>query len=438
MSVGSGTQETPGSVRGGDAAPVDAPSPDGTHPPRRTATLFILITVLLDSAALGVIFPALPKLVRTLGVGQATSTAEIIGFLAIAFAGMQFVASPIQGALSDRFGRRPIILASNFGLGIDYLIMALAPNFPWLFVGRLISGAAAGSTSAAYAYVADVSTPEERATRFGYLQAAFALGYAIGPAIGGFLVDFVDVRAPFWVAAGLSLANAGYGLFILPESLPKDRRAKLSLHQLNPFEAIASLLRAQPRLIGILTPSFLMYVISTGLFSFAAVYTTYRFKWSGLHIGLYLLVLAAGVIVAQAGLVTVVVKRVGERVTAVGGMMLQTAALVAAGWATSDAGFWWAVPLMCFGAVANPAWSAIGSRSVGPSEQGRFNGAVTSLAAIAGIVGPGLFAEVYVHSAGAEGKTFMAGAPFFVAAGLALLAALLAFWATRRHAASPT
>jgi DHA1 family tetracycline resistance protein-like MFS transporter len=412
-------------------------APDGQSPRSQTAFLFILITVVLDSAALGVIFPALPKLVRTLGVGQAASTAEIIGFLAIAFAGMQFVASPIQGALSDRFGRRPIILASNFGLGIDYLIMALAPNFPWLFVGRLISGAAAGSTSAAYAYVADVSTPEERAQRFGFLQAAFALGYAIGPAIGGFLVDFVDVRAPFWVAAGLSIANALYGLFILPESLPRDHRAKLSLHQLNPFEAIAGLLRAYPRLIGILTPSFLMYVISTGLFSFAAVYTTYRFKWTGLHIGLYLLVLAIGVIIAQAGLVTIVVRRVGERATAVGGMVLQTAALIAAGWATSGAGFWWAVPLMCLGAVANPAWSAIGSRSIGPSEQGRFNGAVTGLAAIAGVVGPGLFAEVYVHSAGAKGTTFTAGAPFFVAAGLALVAALLAFWATRRHATAP-
>jgi DHA1 family tetracycline resistance protein-like MFS transporter len=432
--VGRQTQETPGSDGGEAAAPLNAPALEAAAR-RPTAGLFILITVVLDSAALGIIFPALPKLVGTLGVGAAASTAEIIGFLAIAFAGMQFIASPIQGALSDRFGRRPIILASNFGLGIDYLIMALAPNFPWLFAGRLISGAAAGSTSAAYAYVADVSTEEERASRFGYLQAAFALGYAIGPAIGGFLVDFVDVRAPFWVAAGLSLANTLYGLFILPESLPKDRRARLSLGQLNPFEAIASLLRANPRLVGILTPSFLMYVISTGLFSFAAVYTTYRFKWSGLHIGLYLLVLAAGVIVSQAALVTIVVRRVGERVTAVGGMLLQTAALVAAGWATSDAGFWWAVPLMCFGAVANPAWSAIGSRSVGPSEQGRFNGAVTGLAAIAGVVGPGLFAEVYVHSAGAKGDTFMAGSPFFVAAGLALLAALFALWATRRHAA---
>jgi DHA1 family tetracycline resistance protein-like MFS transporter len=432
--VGRRSQERPGSEPGDVAAPAHARDPGAPPPARPTATLFILITVLLDSAALGVIFPALPKLINTLHVHAAASTAEIIGFLAIAFAGMQFLASPIQGALSDRFGRRPIILASNFGLGVDYLIMALAPNFPWLFIGRLISGVAAGSTSAAYAYVADVSTPEERATRFGFLQAAFALGYAIGPAIGGFLVDFVDVRAPFWVAAGLSLANAAYGVFILPESLPKDHRSRLSLSQLNPFEAIASLLRAYPRLIGILTPSFLMYVLSTGLFSFAAVYTTYRFRWSGLHIGLYMLVLAAGVIIAQAGLVTMVVARVGERITAVGGMTLQAAALAAAGLATRGAQFWWAVPLMCLGAVANPAWSAIGSRSVGPGEQGRFNGAVTSLAAIAGVVGPGLFAEVYVHSAGAKGDSFMAGAPFFVAAALALTAALFAVWATRRPA----
>ena len=163
--MGRGTQERPSSGSGDVAGPAHAPDPRAHPPPRRTATLFILITVLLDLAALGVIFPALPKLVNTLHVHAAASTAEIIGFLAIAFAGMQFLASPIQGALSDRFGRRPIILASNFGLGIDYLIMALAPNFPWLFIGRLISGVAAGSTSAAYAYVADVSTPEERATR---------------------------------------------------------------------------------------------------------------------------------------------------------------------------------------------------------------------------------------------------------------------------------
>ena len=202
-----------------------------------------------DSAALGVIFPALPKLVKTLHVEQAASTAEIIGILAIAFAGMQFLASPMQGALSDRFGRRPIVLASNFGLGVNYLIMALAPTFGWLFIGRLISGAAAGSTSAAYAYIADISTPSERAAGYGFLQAAVGLGYAVGPAVGGFLVDYVDVRAPFWAAAFLSLANTAFGLFILPESLveverfaPSSRLANSNIH-LRPSSACLGSIR---------------------------------------------------------------------------------------------------------------------------------------------------------------------------------------------------
>jgi len=423
-------------IDGGDTTP-GTDDDQAPHPRRLSATLFILITVVLDSAALGVIFPALPKLILTLHVSAATSTAEIIGLLAIAFAGMQFLASPMQGALSDRFGRRPIVLASNFALGVNYLIMALAPNFAWLFAGRLISGAAAGSTSAAYAYIADISTPKQRAAGYGFLQAAVGLGYAIGPAIGGFLVDYVDVRAPFWAAAVLSLANTAFGLFILPESLAKERRARLTLGQLNPFAAIYGLIRSYPRLLGILTPSFLMNVIFTGLFSIAAVYTTYSYGWTGLHIGIYLLVLAGGFMAANAILVAFVVGRVGERITAVGGMLLQAAALLVAGLASTSAGYWWAVPLLCLGGVANPAWSAIASHSVGPSEQGRLNGAATSLASIAGVVGPGVFAEVYAHSAGASGKSFTAGAPFFVAAGLALAAALLALWATRRHAAAP-
>jgi DHA1 family tetracycline resistance protein-like MFS transporter len=413
--------------------PVKSPIALGPEAGRRTATLFILITVVLDSAALGVIFPALPKLVQVLHVRAATSTAEIIGLLTIAFAGMQFLASPMQGALSDRFGRRPIVLASNFVLGLNYLVMAIAPNFAWLFIGRLVSGAAAGSTSAAYAYVADISTPKQRASSFGFLQAAQGLGWAIGPAIGGFLATYFDVRAPFWVAAILSLANTVFGLLVLPESLAKDRRAKLTLSQLNPFAAVYSLMRGYPQLLGILTPSFLMNVIFTGMVSIAAVYSTYRYGWTPLHIGLYMLVLAGGFMVGTAGLPPLIIGRVGERAAAVGGMMLQTAALVAAGLASTSAGYWWAVPLMSFGAVANPAWSAIASHSVGADEQGRLNGAATSLASIAGVVGPGLFAEVYTHSAGASGKSFTAGAPFFVAAGLAIVAAAIAAWATRKH-----
>ncbi|HXQ10388.1 MAG TPA: MFS transporter [Caulobacteraceae bacterium] len=415
------------------AAEADECAEPAPHPRRLSATIFILITVVLDSAALGVIFPALPGLVKTLHVNAATSTAEIIGLLTIAFAGMQFLASPMQGALSDRFGRRPIVLASNFVLGVNYVIMALAPTFGWLFFGRLISGAAAGSTSAAYAYIADISTPRQRAASFGFLQAAQGLGWAIGPAIGGFLATYFDVRAPFWVAAGLSLANTVFGLVILPESLAKERRAKLTLRQLNPFAAVYSLIRGYPQLLGILTPSFLMNVIFTGMVSIAAVYTTYRYGWTPLHIGVYMLILAGGFMAGTAGLPALVIGRLGERVAAVGGMLLQTAALLVAGLASTSAGYWWAVPLMSLGAVANPAWSAIASHSVGANEQGRLNGAATSLASIAGVVGPGLFAEVYTHSAGASGKSFTAGSPFFVAAGLALVAALLAAWATRNH-----
>jgi len=432
---------------GAEAGPVDAEAAcveaagAAPHPRRVTATVVILLTIVLDSAALGVIFPALPGLVRTLHVKAAGSTAEIIGLLAIAFAGMQFLASPMQGALSDRFGRRPIVLASNFGLGVNYLIMALAPNFIWLFAGRLISGAAAGSTSAAYAYVADISTPKQRAASFGFLQAAQGLGFAIGPAIGGLLVDYIDVRAPFWAAAVLSLGNTVFGLIALPESLAKDRRATLTLRQLNPFAAIYGLIKGYPRLLGILTPSFLMNVIFTGLFSIAAVYTTYRYGWSGLHIGLYLLVLAGGFMAATALLPTLVVGRLGERAAAVGGMMLQALALLVAGLATSGAGYLWAVPLLCFGAVANPAWSAIASHSVGANEQGRLNGAATSLSSLAGVLGPGLFAEVFAHSVSSGCKSFAAsacntitaGSPFFVAAGMAAFAAVIAYFATLGH-----
>ncbi len=426
---------------GDGAAPPAGDDEPKPHPRRLSATLFILITIVLDSAALGVILPALPGLVRTLHVKAATSTAEIIALLTVAFAGMQFLASPMQGALSDRFGRRPIVLASNFGLGVNYLIMAMSGNFGLLFVGRLVSGAAAGSLSAAYAYVADIYTPKQRAASFGFLQAAQGLGWAIGPAIGGVLTDYVGVRAPFWAAAALSLANTVFGLVILPESLAKERRAPLTLSQLNPFAAVYTLIRRYPQLLGILTPSFLMNVIFTGMITIAAVYTTYRYGWTGVHIGLYMLVLAVGFMAGTAALPGLVVGRIGERLTAVGGMMLQTAALLVAGLASTSAGYWWAVPLMSLGAVANPAWSAIASHSVSAQEQGRLNGAATSLASIAGVVGPGLFAEVYAHGAstqcqsvGAQAcNTITAGAPFFVAAGLALAAALLAAWATRNH-----
>src|SRR5215467_12489913 len=204
---------------------------------RPAAFAFVFITVMLDMLAIGVIIPVLPKLVVEFSGGDAEAAARVYGLFGTVWALMQFVFSPVQGALSDRFGRRPVILISNFGLGLDYIVMALAPSLNWLFLGRVISGITAASISTSYAYVADVTPPGERAARFGLLGAAFGVGFVLGPALGG-LAGAVDPRLPFWIAAGLSLANALYGFFILPESLPPERRAPFAWRRANPVGAL--------------------------------------------------------------------------------------------------------------------------------------------------------------------------------------------------------
>jgi len=221
--------------------------------PRRAALAFIFITVVLDMLALGMIVPVLPKLVEDFLHGNTARAAEIFGLFATVWAAMQFLCSPVLGALSDRFGRRPVILLSNFGLGLDYIVMALAPTVWWLFVGRVISGITAASFSTASAYIADVAPPEKRAGGYGMLSAAFGLGFVLGPALGGVLGN-IDPRLPFWVAAGLSLLNAMYGLFVLPESLGRDRREAFSWRRANPMGSI-KLLRSHAEMLGLSTVS---------------------------------------------------------------------------------------------------------------------------------------------------------------------------------------
>ena len=217
--------------------------------PRKAAFAFIIITVVLDMLALGIIIPVLPKLVETMMGGNTSSAATIYGWFGFTWAMMQFFCSPVIGALSDRFGRRPIVLLSNLGLGVDYIVMALAGGIPWLLIGRAISGMFAASISTAYAYIADVTPPEQRAGRFGMLGAAFGLGFTFGPAVGGLLGDF-DQRLPFWVAAGLSLTNAAYGYFVLPESLPPEKRDSFRWARANPFASL-KLLRSHAELFGL-------------------------------------------------------------------------------------------------------------------------------------------------------------------------------------------
>jgi len=400
---------------------------------RGAATSFIFITVVLDMLAASLIFPVLPRLIQTLDHGAMSYTTEVVGVFATVFAVMQFAISPIQGALSDRFGRRPIVLASNFGLATDYLVMALAPNLPWLFVGRLIAGVASGSVSAAYAYLADVTEPDKRAASFGLIGAAAGIGSIVGPVIGGQLSTF-DLRAPFWVAGALSLANAMYGLFVLPESLPKECRAKLDWRQLNPAGALWWLLRTYPALVPMVVAALLLSLASQGANVVAPLYTIARYNWTPTAIGLLLTGFGVATFAAQAGLVGLVAKWPGERATTIIGLVLSIIGLVLFGWAESGTQFWFGVPFLALGALSGPMLAAYFSRAVSPTEQGRLQGAWTSINSLMGVFAPGLFAAVFANVVHDTGPRSWIGAPFLVAAGMIAAAAVLVTWATRHPA----
>ena len=403
-------------------------------PPRRTAAgVFIYITILLDFMAMGVTLPVLPKLIQTLGGGGADGVARTFGLFATVFAVMQFLAQPIQGALSDRFGRRPIILASNFGLGADYLVMALAPTLPWLFVGRMISGAAAGSFTAATAYMADISDADDRAGGFGQIMGAASLGIILGPTIGG-LVSVIDPRAPFWLAAALSLGNGLYGLFVLPESLKPGDRAPVVLSQLNPVGGLAYLVRRYPVLLGMVTVVFLYGLTWQGVNPLFTICSTYRYAWKPFDIGLFLAALGALNFAVTTWAVQPITRRLGERTTTLVGMTLQSVALMLFGLAGQGWLFWCALPFLCLGSISGPSWQALVSNTVGPSEQGRLAGAFGGMFSIAGMAAPIAFTSLFALEVGRRGAAGVwLGAPFFAATLLSVAALVLAAWATRNH-----
>ncbi len=253
---------------------------------RRAAFVFIFITVALDMLAFGIVMPVLPTLVLQMEGGAFERAARITGYFAFGWAAMQFMSAPVVGTLSDRFGRRPVVLLSNLGLGLDYVVMALAPTVVWLFIGRLISGITSSSYPTAGAYIADVTPPEERAGRFGMLSAAFGLGFIVGPAVGGVLGN-IDLRLPFWVAAALSLLNFAYGFFILPESLPPDRRVAAGWAKANPLGALA-LLRSERSILVLAGAAFLYFLGHESLPNVFVLYTEYRYGWTSHDVGVSL------------------------------------------------------------------------------------------------------------------------------------------------------
>lgn len=404
--------------------PLDSSIAPPTAPRgRRAAAAFIFLTVTLDMLALGMIAPVLPRLIESFMNGNAANAAQMLGLFGTVFAGMQFFFSPILGSLSDRFGRRPIVLLSNFGLGFDYILMAWAPVLGWLFVGRVISGLTASSIPTAMAYMADVTPHERRAAAFGMLSAAFGLGFVLGPAVGGILGN-INPRLPFWVAACLSLLNGLYGIFVLPESLSTENRTVFSWRRANPVGSLALLRRHSMLLIsGVL---LLAYVAQQSLMNVYVIYADYRYGWTDRTVGLSLAVI--GICSALYGglLVKPIVARIGELRTITIGLIGGAIGYSMFGLSKTGLFFWLGIPLLNMMSLTWPSAQGILSRETSPSEQGQLQGAINSLRGIAGLVGPGLFTYVFSKSIGNHAIIHSPGMPFYTAAAMLLLALLLA------------
>jgi MFS transporter, DHA1 family, tetracycline resistance protein len=415
------------------ANPDDGPVPEPSGVPkaatRHAAFAFVFVTVLLDMLAIGVIIPVLPRLVLNFLGGDTVSAADMLGIFGTVWALMQFVFAPLQGALSDRFGRKPVIVISNIGLGLDYILMAVAPTIGWLFLGRVISGITAASISTAYAYVADVTPPEGRSARFGMLGAAFGAGFILGPALGG-IAGNVDPRLPFWIAAALSLTNGLYGTFVLPESLPPERRAGFSWRRANPFGALV-LLRSQSQLTVLAGINFLGNLAHAVLPSVSVLYMTYRYGWSERTVGLTMAGVGVCSVIVQGTLIGPIVGRFGERKSLLIGLLFGVAGFLVFGLATSGPAFLLGIPLMALWGLANPSAQGLMSRRVGPSEQGRLQGANSSVMGIANMVGPGLFTQAFAIAISSGRDWHLPGAPFVLAAALLAVAASAAWAATR-------
>lgn len=382
---------------------------------RRAALAFIFVTVLIDVLAFGLIIPVLPHLVEEFVGGDTEQAAYWVGIFGTVFAAIQFLTAPVQGALSDRYGRRPAILLSCLGLGLDFIFMALAPSLAWLMVGRIISAITSASFTTANAYIADVTAPENRAKSFGMIGAAFGLGFIVGPLMGGVLGD-IDHRLPFWAAAVLALLNFLYGLFVLPESLPKERRsARFDWSHAKPLGSV-HLLRRYPQVMGL---AFVVLLANMAHYVYPSTFVLFgdvRYGWGEKQVGYVLAVVGVLSVIVNVGLVGRLVKRLGERRALLLGLGCGVVGFTVYGFATSPWLFLLGLPISALWAIAQPATQALITREVGPEVQGRLQGALMSLVSLAGIVAPALFAGTFGWFIGRNAPSYQPGAAFFLAA----------------------
>jgi len=402
---------------------------------RKPALGFIFVTLALDILGVGLIIPILPRLVQSFQGDSVAAASHTYGLLAALYSLMQFLCAPLLGSLSDRFGRRPVILASLFGSGLDYFVLAFAPNLAWFFVGRVISGATGANFAAGVAYIADVSPPEKRAANFGLIGAAFGLGFIAGPALGGLLGN-VGLRVPFLVARGLTLLNWLYGWLVLPESLAQKNRRAFSWTRSNPVGALLDL-RRHAMALGLAGSYFLIYLAHQALPSTWVLYTGYRYHWTVSQIGLSLAIVGLMAAIVQGGLTRIVVKRIGEEKTATLG--LTVGALSYAGYGLAPEGWMIYAILVAgsLGGMTGPAVQGLISRGVGADEQGGVQGSLSSLTSVAGIIGPPIAAELFRYFISDTAAMYLPGAAFFFSAILVVLALLLALRSFQKNRAKP-
>jgi DHA1 family tetracycline resistance protein-like MFS transporter len=400
---------------------------------RRAAASFIFLTIALDMLALGMIAPVLPRLIASFMGNNAPGAARMLGYFGTVFAVMQFFFSPVLGSLSDRYGRRPVVLLSNFGLGLDYLLMAWAPALGWLFLGRVISGLTASSVPTGMAYMTDVTPPEKRASAFGLVGAAFGMGFVLGPALGGILGS-VNPRLPFLVAGVLSLLNGMYGIFVLPESLGREHRSRFSWKRANPVGSLR-MLKNNKVLLGLSAVLVLGYLAQQSLQNVYVLMADYRYGWTDRSVGLSLALVGIIQGFYSAGLVKHVVKRIGERGALTFGLIGGAIGYVMIGLSKTGLLMLWGIPVLNLMTLAWPSAQSIMSRQVKSSEQGQMQGGVQSLRGLAAIFGPVMFTWIFSKTFGAGAAIQAPGAAFYLAAALLAVSLAVAQWVRPRRAA---
>jgi DHA1 family tetracycline resistance protein-like MFS transporter len=393
--------------------------------PRQAATKFIFITLLIDVMGWGLIIPVMPRLISQLKGIPVNEASSYGAWLLFAYAATQFVCAPLIGNLSDRYGRRPVLLSSLTGFGIDYIFMALAPTYGWLFVGRIIAGLTGASFTTGAAYIADVSTPETRAKNFGMIGAAFGLGFIIGPALGGLLAGW-GIRAPFYAAAGLCLLNALYGYFVLPESLSKENRRKFEWKRANPFGSL-QFLRRTPAIGGLALCYFLIYLAAMSVQGNWNYFTIYRFSWTEKLVGISLAVVGVLVAGVQAGLTRVVNPKIGNEKSIYLGLLLYALGLVLFAFATEGwMMFVFLVPY-CLGGLAGPALQSTMAGHVPGNEQGELQGTLTSLMSLTTIIGPLMMNNLFYYFTSKNAPVHFPGVSFLLGAVFMLMSAFIAW-----------